>query len=282
MTSDQGYARPDLLVEPDWLQAHAQDANLRIIDCATLEAYRRAHIPGAVGLPVHIYIKNPTDETFVMEPQQFKELMERLGVSDDTTVVTYDDNNALVAARLWWVLNYYGHTNAKVLNGGWHRWLSEGRPVTFHQTHAAPGSFTPRTNEALICRADALKARVGDPSLTILDVRSDEEWLGTNSRSNKRVGHVPGAAHLEWTNLVERDDTRKFKPADEMRRLLRDAGANIDQEVVTYCQGGIRAAHVAFVLTLLGNDRVRNYDGSMRDWANRDDTPLVREPAPTT
>lgn len=282
MAENQEYARPELLAEPDWLQAHAQDANLRIIDCATLEAYRRAHIPGAVGLPVHIYIKDPDNEAFVMRPQQFKELMERLGVSDDTTVVTYDDNNALVAARLWWVLNYYGHTNAKVLNGGWHRWLTEGRPVTFHQTHAAPGSFTPHTNEALICSVDALKARVGDPALTILDVRSDEEWLGTNSRGNKRLGHVPGAAHLEWTNLVERDDTRTFKPADEMRALLRDAGANIDQEVVTYCQGGIRAAHVAFVLALLGNDRVRNYDGSMRDWANRDDTPLVKESAAAT
>jgi thiosulfate/3-mercaptopyruvate sulfurtransferase len=278
MTSDAGYARPDLLAEPDWLQAHATDADLRIIDCATLEAYRRAHIPGAVGLPAHFYIKDPTDETFVMQPQQFKELMERLGVSDSTTVVAYDDNNALVAARLWWVLNYYGHSNAKVLNGGWHRWLTEGRPVTFHQTRPEPGSFTPRANEALICRVDDLRARVGDKQLTILDVRSDEEWLGTNTRSNKRAGHVPGAVHLEWLNFVDSDDSRKFKPAPVLQGLLRDAGADTSQEVVTYCQGGIRAAHAAFVLTLLGSDRVRNYDGSMRDWANRDDTPLVVEP----
>jgi thiosulfate/3-mercaptopyruvate sulfurtransferase len=150
--------------------------------------------------------------------------------------------------------------------------------VTFHQTRPEPGSFTPRANEALICRVDDLRARVGDKQLTILDVRSDEEWLGTNTRSNKRAGHVPGAVHLEWLNFVDSDDSRKFKPAPVLQGLLRDAGADTSQEVVTYCQGGIRAAHAAFVLTLLGSDRVRNYDGSMRDWANRDDTPLLVEP----
>jgi thiosulfate/3-mercaptopyruvate sulfurtransferase len=234
MTSDGGYARPELLVEPDWLIEHANDPNVRVIDCATLEAYRRAHIPGAVGLPVHIYIKDPTDETFVMQPDQFKELAERLGISDNTTVVSYDDNNGLVATRFWWVLNYYGHTNAKVLNGGWHRWLTEGYPTTFHQTRPEPGSFTPRVNESLICRVDDLKARVGDSSVGILDVRTDDEWLGTNNRGNQRAGHVPGAVHLEWLNFVTSDDRRVFKPASELRAMLRDVGINPEQEVVTY------------------------------------------------
>src|SRR5690606_10596867 len=122
------YARPQLLAEPDWLAQHLDDPKVRVIDCATLEAYRRAHIPGAVQLPVHFYIKDDGPPgadhgTFVMSPAAFEELMAKLGVSADTTVVTYDDNNALVASRLWWVLKYYGHTNAKVLNGGWHRWL---------------------------------------------------------------------------------------------------------------------------------------------------------------
>jgi thiosulfate/3-mercaptopyruvate sulfurtransferase len=229
-----GYVRPELLAEPDWLWEHQDDPKVRVIDCATLEAYRRAHIPGAVGLPTHIYIKNPDDDAFVMTPDQFKDLMERLGVSDDTTVVTYDDNNALVATRLWWVLNYYGHTNAKVLNGGWHRWLTEGRPITFHQTHVERGSFTPRPNEQIICRADDLMARVGKAGVGILDVRTDEEWLGTNNRGNKRAGHVPGAVHLEWLNFVTRDDNRVFKSADELRAMLREVGISPEQEVVTY------------------------------------------------
>src|SRR5438105_1696775 len=101
------YAHPELLAEPDWLAAHLHDPNVRVVDCATLEAYRRAHIPGAVGLPVHIYIKDPADETFVMPPEQYAELMSKLGIGDDTTVVSYDDNNSLVSTRFWWVLNYY-------------------------------------------------------------------------------------------------------------------------------------------------------------------------------
>ena len=234
MTADNGYARPELLAEPDWLQEHADDPNVRVIDCATLDAYRRAHIPGAVGLPVHFYIKDKNDETYVMPPDQFKELMERLGVSDGMTVVTYDDNNSLVAARLWWVLNYYGHTDAKVLNGGWHRWLTEGRPVTFHQTRPQPGSFTPRVNESIICRLDDLQAKVAGGGSNILDVRTDEEWLGTSDRGNKRAGRVPGAVHLEWLNFVTHDDRRVFRPAAELQAMLREAGINPEQEVVTY------------------------------------------------
>lgn len=232
--ADDGYARPEILAEPDWLQEHLDDPTIRIIDCATLEAYRRAHIPGAVGLPTHIYIKNPNDDAFVMTPEQFQELMERLGVSDNTTVVTYDDNNALVATRLWWVLNYYGHTNAKVLNGGWHRWQSEGRPITFHQTHAERGSFTPRVNDKLICDVDRLKERVAAGTGGILDLRTDEEWLGTNDRGNQRKGHVPGAVHLEWLNFVTRDDRRLFKPAAELRAMLNEVGITPEMEVLTY------------------------------------------------
>jgi thiosulfate/3-mercaptopyruvate sulfurtransferase len=229
-----GYAHPELLAEPSWLEEHLEDDNVRVIDCATLDAYRRAHIRGAVGLPVHIYIKDSADETFVMPPDQFAALMGRLGVGNDTTVVTYDDNNSLVAARLWWALNYYGHTNAKVLNGGWHRWLYEQRPVTTHATHTRPATFTARAHEELICDLDGLKAAIGKDGVQILDVRTDEEWLGTNDRGNKRRGHIPGAIHLEWLNFISKDDRRTFLPADELRALLSAAGVKPEAEIVTY------------------------------------------------
>lgn len=277
MTTEQGYARPEMLVEPDWLWERRDDPSLRVIDCAVLEAYRRAHIPGAVGLPVNFYLKDPANETFVMPPEAFAALMGKLGVGDDTAVVVYDDNNSLAAARAWWVLNYYGHTNVTVLNGGWHRWLTEGRPLTFHQRHPEPATFTPRPDESIICRVDDLKAKLNDPDVHVLDVRSDGEWLGTNDRGNARAGHVPGAAHLEWLNFVTSDDRRVFKPAAELRSMLGAAGVTPAGETITYCQGGIRAAHGMFTLRLLGWDRVRNYDGSMREWANRQDTPLVLE-----
>lgn len=275
------YAHPELLAEPDWLAQHATDPNVRIIDCATVEAYRRAHIPGAVQLPVHYYIKedDPAGSdhgTLVMPPKQFEELMGKLGVGPETTVVTYDDNNALVASRLWWVLNYYGHSNAKVLNGGWHRWLSEGRPVTFHSTKPAPATFTARVQPELVATVDMVKEKHTDPSCQVLDARTDGEWEGTNDRGNKRAGRVPNAHHLEWLRFVASDDSRRFLPAEDIQKLLDEAGIARDRPTITYCQGGIRAAHAAFVLELLGYEGVRVYDGSMREWANRDDTPLVR------
>lgn len=275
------YGRPEILAEPDWLAAHADDPDVRIIDCATVEAYRRAHIPGAVQLPVHYYIKedDPAGSdhgVFVMPPDSFERLMGGLGVDSETTVVTYDDNNALVATRLWWVLQYYGHTKAKVLNGGWHRWLTEGRPVTFHGTRAPQKSFTARRHDALYASAEDLVAESNGTACNIMDVRSDGEWEGSNDRGNRRAGRVPNARHLEWLNFVAKDDTRKFLPADELQRMLDEAGVDRERPTITYCQGGIRAAHAAFVLDLLGYNHVRVYDGSMRDWANRDDTPLVK------
>ena len=274
------YARPELLAEPDWLATVIDDPNVRVIDCATVEAYRRAHIPGAVQLPVHYYIKERDPEgsdhgTLVMPPGEFEELMGKLGVSNDTTVVTYDDNNALVAARLWWVLKYYGHTNAKVLNGGWHRWMSEGRPITFHATKAPKATFTAKPNSSVYATVDLLKEAHRNPACQVLDVRSDGEWDGTNDRGNKRAGRVPGAHHLEWLRFVSTGDDRKFLPAGELESLLRDAGIERDKPTITYCQGGIRAAHAAFVMDLLGYEDIRVYDGSMREWANREDTPLT-------
>lgn len=275
------YTHPELLAEPDWLAEHADDPNVRIIDCATVEAYRRAHIPGALQLPAHFYIKDDDPAgsdhgVLVMPPKQFEALMGKLGVGPDTTVVTYDDNNALVASRLWWVLRYYGHTNAKVLNGGWHRWLTEQRPVTFHASKAAPATFTAKPNAAIYATVDLLKQAHADPACQVLDSRTDAEWEGTNDRGNKRSGRVPNAKHLEWLRFVETDDMRRFLPAEQLQALVDEAGFTRDKPIITYCQGGIRAAHAAFVLELLGYQGVRVYDGSMREWANRDDTPLVK------
>src|SRR5262249_43010013 len=119
-------------------------------------------------------------------------------------------------------------------------------------------------------------ARHTDPGCQVLDVRSDGEWEGTNDRGNRRAGRVPNAHHLEWLRFVSNDDRRVFLPADDLAALLSDAGITPANPVITYCQGGIRAAHAAFVLALLGYDNVRVYDGSMREWANCEDTPLVK------
>lgn len=271
-----GYPNPDLLVEPDWLAEHGRDAKVRILDCAPIVAYNRAHIPGAVGLPVNSHLKDPANDALVLPAGSFAQLMGSLGVGDDTLVIAYDDDLARQSTRMWWVLSYYGHPNVKVLNGGWHRWLAEGRPVTMQRERPAEMAFTVRVNPEINCLVDDLKARVGRAGSQILDARADEEWHGAEKRGNRRAGRVPGSMHLEWTRLVTDDDRRVFLPADELQGLVDAAGVTADGgEIVTYCQGGVRAAHVMFALKLLGYERVRNYDGSMKEWANRDDTPLI-------
>ena len=238
--ANQEYAQPDLLVDTGWLEEHLNDPDLRIVDCDPVEAYRRAHIKGARAIPAHHYIKHaeypsdPKKHPLVAPPDTMKELMESMGIGDDNLVVAYDSNGSNWAARLWWALNYYGHTGVKVLDGGWKKWFDEGRPVTLDEPETRPARFTPRTNADLYCTLDYGVAHVGDPGTVFLDVRSDEEWNGTQSRGNRRRGRIPGAVHLEWKNFITADKYQTFKSAGEIDRMLREVGATPDKEVVTY------------------------------------------------
>jgi len=276
MATEGEYARPELLAEPDWLWERRDDPDLRVIDCGSADAYKRAHIPGAVALPVDPWIKETEGGVHVMPPGAFAEVMGSLGVSDGTIVVSYDDFNTTYATRLWWVLSFYGHTNARVLNGGWHRWLSEGRPVTFHPTTIERARFTARPNEDVMCRLDYLKANVGNRGVQILNVLPAAHYRGeVNPFENKRVGHIPGSVNIPIEEFLTADDRRMFKPAAELETILERAGISGDREVIVHCQAGIRTTLGFFVLALLGWDRIRAYDAAMAEWANRDDTLLT-------
>jgi thiosulfate/3-mercaptopyruvate sulfurtransferase len=278
MGTQQGYAHPELLAEPDWLWEHRDDPKVRVIDCASLEKYRRAHIPGAVGLPVHVWIKETEGGVYVMGSEAFADLMGQLGVTNDTTVVTYDDWISAYATRLWWVLKYYGHSNAKVLNGGWQRWVSEGRPVTFRETVVEPGHFTPRPDESIMCRHDYLMSKVDEPGVQILNVLPETFYRGIeNPFGNKRVGHIPGSRNIPSEWFLTDDDRHVFKPAAELQAILTEAGLSPTNESIIHCHAGVRTTVGFFALSLLGWDRVRAYDASMAEWANRDDTALVVE-----
>ncbi|MBI2935882.1 MAG: sulfurtransferase [Chloroflexi bacterium] len=229
-----GYRRPELLAETAWLQEHLQDPGIRIVDCDIYDVYRRAHLPNALGLRVHHYLKDASNSVFVMPPDQFKELVGSLGISNDTVVVAYDSFGSLYAARFWWVMNYYGHTGVKVLNGGFNKWLHEGRPVTQAVPTVSQAIFEPRVNSNVLCTLDHGKVCIGSKDTIFLDVRSDGEWTGENTRGNLRSGHIPGAVHLEWLNFVTDDELRTIKPAHELRAMLQKAGVLPEQEVVTY------------------------------------------------
>jgi thiosulfate/3-mercaptopyruvate sulfurtransferase len=235
-----GYARPELLVETDWLAARLDDPHIRIVDCDPLDVYRRAHIKNALGIPAHHYIKqpeytvDPVAYPLVAPPDTMQALMKRMGIGDDHLVVTYDSNGSLWATRLWWALHYYGHSNVKVLNGGWKKWFDEGRPVSIDRPSLPPATFTPRTNPDVLCTLDYGWANIGNADVVFLDVRSDGEWDGSNDRGNKRAGRIPGAVHLEWLNFVTTDKYQTIKPAHELQAMLEAVGATPDKEIVTY------------------------------------------------
>ena len=236
----ENFVTPQILVDTEWLNDHIDDPNVRIIECDMFESYSRAHIKGAVGIKVHHYIKHPlypedpTAYPWVAEPEVVKELFEDMGIGDDTTVVSYDSGGSLWSSRFWWVLNYYGHPNAKVLNGGWKKWFDEKRPLAIDNPTAKETVFTPNIQSGLICEIEEMSSKLGDRDTVILDVRSNSEWDGSNDRCNLRSGRVPGAVHLEWLNFVESDKYQTFKTASELRKMLSDLGVSPEKEVITY------------------------------------------------
>ncbi len=231
--ADQGYARPEMLTTTEWLAAHLQDANLRIVDCDNRDAYRRAHIPGAITFRGHHYLKEEEGALHIMGPEKFAETMGALGIGDDTLVIAYDGFSGLYAARFWWALNYYGYAQVKVLNGGWDKWLAEGQPIDTALPRPPKATFTPHVHEEFIARWDYVRDSIGRADRVLLDVRSDEEWTGANARGTKRGGRIPGAMHLEWLNYVD-SKTKEFKPAAELRAMFDQMGVKPEREVITY------------------------------------------------
>ncbi len=229
------YPHPELLAETEWLAEHLGDPSLRLVDCDELSAYQRLHIPGAVGVLVHHYLKDPDDPHHVMPPEMFEEAMSAHGIGNDTTVVAYDSRGGLYAARLWWALDYYGHTGCKLLNGGFHKWFAEGRPVTRDETAALRASFRVRPGSDSLCTIDDVRAAMGRDDTVIWDVREPEEHTGEDPRENKRGGHIPGATHFRWLDVTAPPErSGLFLPADEIRRRLEAAGITPEKTVLTH------------------------------------------------
>ena len=230
----EGFAHPEYLVDAEWVEAHKDDPNVVVVDCDVEAGYNRGHIPGAVLVPDN-FEKNPdTNRVHLMNSDQFKTMCEGLGIGDDTLVITYDNAQSLTAARLWWALNTYGHSEVKVLDGGWRRWVTEGRDVSFTRPQSSSNTrFTPKSDESLLVKVDELKAACNLEDSVIWDVRSDGEWDGSAGRGNQRVGHIPGAVHLEWFNVMDRQ-THRFKLPGEIRRVLAEKGVTPDKKIYTY------------------------------------------------
>jgi thiosulfate/3-mercaptopyruvate sulfurtransferase len=269
-----GYARPELLVDTAWLAQHGTDRNIRIVDLRP-RGYAEGHIADAVWVDNN-WIRNPkAPPTFLPTPEEFEALMSRLGISNDTRVIAYDDRGGIYAARLWWILNYYGHSNVALLDGGWTKWAAESRPSSTATPAPAPAAFKTRPGTVKVATADQVKAAINSSAMRIIDARTQAEIEGKDLRNIKRGGFIESSIPVYWEDTFDAT-TKAFKPAAEIARLYRDKGIGASDNVTVYCQVGMRASHDIFTLALIGHDltKLANYYGAWEEWGNRDDTPI--------
>lgn len=283
--SDRGYANSDVLVSTDWVAEHLEDPAVRVIESNEDPLlYSSGHIPGAVEVDWTRDLNDPVRRDY-LEQDGFEALMRRIGAAPDTTVVFYGDKNNWWATYAFWIFQLFGHTDAKVMDGGRLKWEQEDRPMTTDVPDYPEADYrAPKRDDSRI-RAfrDQVFAHVesGDP---LVDVRSPEEYSGERlhmpdypNEGALRGGHIPGAANVPWARAVNTDDGT-FKNADELRAIYIDeVGLDHEDDVIAYCRIGERSSHTWFVLTyLLGFDNVRNYDGSWTEWGNMVNVPIEK------
>jgi thiosulfate/3-mercaptopyruvate sulfurtransferase len=267
------YAHPEQLVETDWVAAHAADANVRIVDMRQ-NGFAEGHVAGAVYISPVAIRDAKAPPTFLPTPAAFEEMMATLGISDATRVVVYDERGGIYAARLWWILNYFGHTNVALMNGGWIKWTAEQRPTSTAAASPGAGKFTARPQTQWVATASDVVGAIGKPGVTIVDARTQAEIEGKDLRNIRRGGFVPSSVPVYWEDLLDAQK-KTFKPADELKKIYEDRGIVPSKEVIAYCQVGMRASVDLFALHLIGYDKLRNYYGAWEEWGNRDDLPLA-------
>jgi thiosulfate/3-mercaptopyruvate sulfurtransferase len=269
---DQQYTRETLLTTVEELRPKIGRPNLCIIDVRPAEDYARGHIPGAThfdlfGLSLVDTGEAPLKAFMFM----IHHVLELRGVSENKEVVFYEDNSGMRAARGVWFLEFYGHPNGKMLDGGFKAWQAAGAPVSTEADIPKAAVFKVNERRGVLATAGDVLRSLNNKDIAILDTRSTGEYFGTHVRA-ARGGAIPGAVHIEWTENL--DATGKFKSNTELKAMYDKAGITPDKEVVSYCQGGYRAAHSYIALRLLGFSKVRNYIGSWKEWGDRTDLPL--------
>jgi thiosulfate/3-mercaptopyruvate sulfurtransferase len=280
------YKHPEVLVSTESVANNLNAPNTRLVEVdVDTTAYDQGHIPGAVGWNWQTQLQDNVKRDLI-DKSTLEKLLGQSGISSDTTILLYGDNNNWFAAYAFWQLKYYGHQNVKLINGGRKKWLEEKRPLTKDAPKITPTTYHVRGTDSSVraYRDDVLGIVQGKTRGHLVDVRSVDEFTGKiiappgMTETAQRAGHIPGAANVPWSQAANEDGT--FKSAEALAALYGGKGVNGNDEVIAYCRIGERSSHTWFVLKyLLGYNNVRNYDGSWTEWGNLIGSPIVNETA---
>jgi thiosulfate/3-mercaptopyruvate sulfurtransferase len=278
------YKHPEVLVSTQWAADHANDPKIRLVEVdVDTSAYDQGHIAGAVGWNWQSQLQDNIRRDLI-DKAALEKLLGDSGVSNDTTILLYGDNNNWFAAYAFWQLKYYGHKDVRLINGGRKKWVEEKRALTTDATKVTPTTYTATApDESIRARKEQIFAAIDrSKKAQLVDVRSVDEFTGKviappgMSETAQRAGHIPGAANVPWVQAANEDGT--FKSAEALQQLYQTKGIVGGDEVIAYCRIGERSSHTWFVLKyLLGYDNVKNYDGSWTEWGNLIGAPIERD-----
>jgi thiosulfate/3-mercaptopyruvate sulfurtransferase len=278
-----GYAHPEAVVETEWVAEHLHNPEIRIVESdEDYLLYETGHIPGAVKVDWFTTLQHPIRREFITK-EDFEELCSKLGISNNTTVIFYGDKSNWFATYALWLFRYYGHENAKIMNGGRNKWILENRPLTKEVPTVQRKSYQAKDPDRSVRAFREDVFRHLDSKQPLVDVRSPKEYTGEllhmpnyPQEGATRGGHIPGAVSIPWSQATNEADST-FKTAGELRQLYEQRGITGDKEIIAYCRIGERSSHTWFVLTqLLGYPNVRNYDGSWTEWGNLVGAPIEK------
>lgn len=285
-----GYARPEILVETDWLADHLGDAGLRIFDCTSFldpdpdhvyrvrsgrKQFEEGHIPGAGYLDLQGELSEQDSKlrfTFP-KPEQFAAAVGAKGLGDEHRVVLYSGGTMWWATRIWWMLRAFGFDNAAVLNGGYQKWCNEDRPISTEPPKYPPATFTPKPRPGLIVQREAVLAALQDDDAVVVNALTRRQHSGASELHYGRPGRITGSVCVPALETIDRE-SNTFLPAGRLNELFAAQEVTPGKRVVTYCGGGIAASADAFALTLLGHDEVALYDNSLSEWARDPNLPM--------